>query len=136
MRKIISWLAGALFIAVLTAVFVEAMYRYYLSSVVSQEIARTFKPLENPSFYAYGVAPWVFDRKQGFVFDQRPWLVTKVSDGAFDSCVSAGQGNRYGNIDRAPDSYSQADLRLMIVGSSYSMVGNQKGQLVSEVLMD
>jgi hypothetical protein len=135
MRRIIGFLGGVLFFVVFTGILVEGMYRYYLSGVVASDIAKAFTPSPKPSFSAYGVAPWRFDRQQGFVFDQRPWLAANIKEGAFDSCGVGGKGNRLGNVDHADDD-SDADLRLMIVGSSYSMVGDEKGHLVNEVLME
>jgi hypothetical protein len=136
LRKLLGAVAGMLLIVALTAFLVECMYRYYLSTIVADEVAKTFKPVERPSFGAYGIAPWIFDKEQGFVFDQRPWRTAVIKDGAFDNCAAGGQGNRFGNVGRAPDHYADADLRLLIVGSSYSMVGDEKGRFVDEVLME
>jgi hypothetical protein len=135
-RKFFGAVAKTVFVLALTAFLVECAYRYYLSSIIAEEVSNRFKSVERPSFGAYGIAPWIFDKEQGFVFDQRPWRTAVIKDGAFDYCAAGGQGNRFGNVGRAPNNYADADLRLIIVGSSYSMVGDEKGRLVDEVLMD
>jgi hypothetical protein len=135
-RKILGVVAKTVFVIGLTALLVEGAYRYYLSSIVAEEVSSRFKPPGEPSFGAYGIAPWIFDRQQGFVYETRPWWSAVFKDGAFDHCGPAGQGNQIGNYGGMPDDFADADIRLMVVGSSYSQVGDEKGRLVDQVLAE
>jgi len=138
-RTVFGALASTIFIVALTALLVECAYRYYLSSMVAAEVANrtdSFKPAERPSFGAHGVAPWLFDKNVGHSFQPGPWRTAIINNGAFESCKSAGEGNRLGNVGWVADDYANADLRLMIVGSSFSMVPDEKGHLVERVLME
>jgi hypothetical protein len=137
-RKILRALATTVFILAFTAVLVECAYRYYLSTRVAAEVdnwSSKFKTSERPTFAAYGVAPWFFDRV-GHSFTNGPWRVANISAGEFASCASAGSGNRLGNIGWLGDDYATADVRLMILGSSFSMAPNEKGQTIEQVLME
>jgi hypothetical protein len=140
MRKTIAAALGVAFIAAFTAALVEGMYRYYLSSVVAGDIARSFTPDERPTFNAFGRAPWLFDRDQGFSFERQPWGKVAIKNGLVTVCDFASRGDKFGNYlvstTYDPDGYAKADLRLVIVGSSYSMVGDERSRLVNEVLME
>ena len=58
-RKILGVVAKTVFVIGLTALLVEGAYRYYLSSIVAEEVSSRFKPSGEPSFGAYGIAPWI-----------------------------------------------------------------------------
>ena len=138
MRKFFRALGTTVFIVVVTALLVECAYRYYLSTRVTAELAdwgKKFKQTERPTVAGYGVAPWVFDGA-GHSFQQGPWRTALISDGVFERCESAGEGNKLGNFGWMPEDYATADLRLMIVGSSFSMVKDENGHLVDQVLME
>jgi hypothetical protein len=137
--KVFGALASTIFIVALTALLVECAYRYYLNNRVAAELAdwnKKFQPSERPSFGVHGVPPWFFDKDVGHSFQQGPWRAAQISDGTFLRCESAGEGNRLGNYGWMPDDYAKADLRLMIVGSSFSMVADENGKLVDRLLME
>jgi hypothetical protein len=138
-RKVLRVVAITLFIAAFTALLIESAYRFYLHALVAEEVAKrtsAFKPAERPSFGAAGVAPWQFDRDVGHRFYDGAWRTGIIVHGAFNSCTSAGEGNRLGNVGWLPDNYATADLRLMIVGSSFSMVPDVNGKLIEQVLSE
>jgi hypothetical protein len=112
----------------------EALYRVFLYYNLHAQIEQKYKlaPLER--FNAYGAEPWIFDRAFGFNFNQKPWLVANIKNDAFDGCGVAGRGNRFGNYGAPDDQYEKADLKVIIVGSSYTMVPDRQGALVNEVL--
>ena len=136
MRKFLRTALGVIAAIAFTAILVEAMYRYYLSRIVAEDVARAFQPSQRPTFGAYGVPPWRFSPDLGFTFNEQPWRAAIFKDGTFEKCENAGQGNRFGNYGKAPDDYASADLKIMVVGSSYTMVYNADGKLIDEVLGD
>ena len=138
-RKVFGALATTIVILAVTAFLVECAYRYYLSTQVAAEVANwsnKFKRTDRPSLGAYGVAPWFFDKEVGHSFTKGSWRTATINNGAFGGCASAGEGNRLGNSKWMPDDYASADLRVMIVGSSFSMVADEKGKVVDQLLME
>ena len=139
MRKILGSLLTLCFILIVTAVLLEATYRIYLGRVVAAEVEKRLHAAAKPneqSFRVWASAPWQFDKELGFSYTKGPWLEALIRDRAFDYCDIFASGDHFGNIDREPNIYSNADVRLMIVGSSFSMIRDDKGRLVNEVMMD
>jgi len=127
---------GALFIFLVAVVLAEAIYRWHLSRDVHAEIARRMPSEATPNFVAYGVAPWRFDRDMGFSFVPRPWRAAQINDGRFTGCSVTGRGDQFGNYDLDADRYADADIRLAIFGSSFSMTGYSEGRMVSQALSE
>src|SRR5690348_14218183 len=88
-RKVLGTLAATFFIFAFTTLLVECAYRYYLSTKVAAEVAvwsSKFKPTERPSFAAYGIAPWTFDKQIGFSYQPGLWRSATVDAGEFVKC--------------------------------------------------
>lgn len=137
-RKAVKLCVTVCFIGVATGLLVEIMYRIHLSRIVAAEVDervhKTIKP-DVPMYNVWATSPWKFDKDQGFKYTRGPWRSAYVRDGAFDHCELANVGNSFGNVDR-PANYIDADIRIMIVGSSFSLKGDDQGRLVGDVLMD
>lgn len=124
-----------LYVVLLSALLVESGYRVYLYQLTKKQAEAKYKPSEVDVIGAYGDEPWIFDRQQGFVFNQKPWLTAIIEDGEFSRCLATIKGNRYGNIGKIDYGYEGAELKIMIVGSSYSMViDEESGEVLSDVL--
>jgi hypothetical protein len=73
-------------VTILTLVGSEAGYRIYLRYKLEKDVAAKQKPLDDATFGANGVAPWVFNRDLGFEFNQIPWRSVVISNRAFAGC--------------------------------------------------
>lgn len=127
---------NAVLVLVIALVLAEGLYRWQLSRDVKAEIARRLNSEPALNFSAYGVAPWRFDREMGFSYVPQPWRAAQINDGHFSGCSSSGRGDPFGNYDLGADGYRDADVRLAIFGSSYSMVGYSQGRMVSHLLSE
>lgn len=139
MRKVLGSLATLCVISVSTAVLLEGAYRIYLAQTVAAELekrVRAIKRPDEPGFRVWATAPWRFDRELGFSYTKGPWPEALIRGREFDACDIFARGDAFGNIDREPNNYFSADIRLMIVGSSFSMIRDGKERLVNEVIMD
>jgi hypothetical protein len=139
MRKVLGSLLTVCLILITTAVLVEVAYRIYLQRIVAAEVDKRVRAAARPNgqnFHVWAVAPWQFDREQGFRYTRGDWLSAHIRGSAFDFCSVSVGGNSFGNIDREPKYYFSADIRLMVVGSSFSQMRDHKGRLVNEVMMD
>jgi hypothetical protein len=123
-------------VTVITFLISEILYRGFIYYRLNSEINLKFSSNFSKTFSAYGVEPWLFDLKQGFTFNRKPWLTASFKDGKFTGCSIGGVGNRLGNVGKIDYGYEKADYKILIVGSSYSMVTNQDGMLVNELLID
>jgi hypothetical protein len=132
-------LCGAALFVLIAVVLIEILYRAQLGDLVAAEVERA-TPGASADFAAFGVAPWRFDREIGFSFFAQPWRMLKVKGGAVESCETDSRGDRLGNYVVShtydPDDYVRADLRLLIAGSSYSLMEDERRRLVNEVLQD
>src|SRR5262249_26459690 len=121
---------------VLSLVLVEVGYRVYLSLRLVTEVSASVKPESGAptfSFWAYPAA-WRFDKDLGFVFNDGPWLAGNIVEGKFNGCGVSGSGNRYGNAYAVHSDYEHAALKVLMLGSSYTMVPNPEGWTVADVL--
>jgi hypothetical protein len=118
-----------------TFLLVELGYRFFLSWRLIAESKAKIGPDPAPTFgfYAYP-APWRFDEKLGFVYNENGWLSGNIVKGAFNGCGIGGPGNRYGNAFAVHSNYETAALKILLLGSSFTMVGNKEGLLVHDLL--
>lgn len=86
------------------------------------------------TFWAYSVPPWIFDPVLGFKYNQKPWRGVWIEGRAFSSCSIAGNGNSFGNYGPPDDQFKTADIKVIIVGSSYSQAPGPNRGLINEVL--
>ena len=106
----------------LSVLLVEGSYRLYLARRLGAEVSAAVKPDAAPTFGFYSYpAPWRFDVEQCFVFNETPWLVGDTVKGMFNSC-GAGIGNKFGNAYRLRSDYDSAAVKILLLGSSYTMV--------------
>ena len=115
--------------------FVEIGYRVFLSRQLVAKAESTSEPDPTPtfSFYAYP-APWRFDEKIGFAFNEGPWLAGSIGKGAFNGCGVSGPGNKYGNISTVHSDYDHAALKVILLGSSFTMGKPPDGKLTHDIL--
>src|SRR5437667_4281129 len=124
-----GWGAQSLLIGVFSLLslgLVEVGYRVYTSRLLKAEVNASIKPAAAApsfSFWAYP-APWRFDKDLGFVFNDGPWLSGNIAEGSFRDCGIEGSGNRYGNVYAVRSDYQRAAFRILLLGSSYSLVLN------------
>ena len=125
-----------LLISTLIAVLLlEVGYRVVLSWKLAADAQAKMRPDPEPtfSFFAYP-APWRFDEKLGFVYNEGSWLGGSIVKGAFDHCGMGGPGNKYGNAYAVNSNYENAAVKMLLLGSSFTMVGNKEGLLVHDLL--
>lgn len=122
-------------VSIVALVCVEVGYRFYLEHRLHEIAEAEVKPEVDPSFgfYAYP-APWKFDLAQGFSFNAGPWVAGSIEEGAFTRCSIANRGNNFGNVGKDNDNYDTADVKIMLLGSSYTIVRNKDGDLVHNLL--
>lgn len=133
-----SVIAGALTYAAITSVTLlgcEIAYRVFLSHKLARDLSQQVKPMGD-KFGAYGVEPWKFNKDTGFDFNQTPWRGISVVDNRFAGCGVAPPANRFGNVGRDDPGYERADVKIMLVGASFTMVGDRGGHLVNELVAD
>ena len=129
------FVAPSLLIVLLSAFLSESGYRTYLYWLTKKQIENSFNVSVPNYVEAYGAEPpWIFDRQQGFVFNQKPWLYAEIQDGSFNKCHVRGQANQYGNLGKIYFPLEESDLKILIVGSSYSMVADNNENFVSDIL--
>jgi hypothetical protein len=114
-------------------ILVEVGYRIVLADRIDKE--DTFKPDPAPtfSFWAYP-APWRYDEKLGFAYNNGTWLAGNIEKGLFANCGYSGLGNSYGNAYALRSDYSKADIKIFLMGSSFTMTMTKNGLTVSDVL--
>lgn len=137
-RRRAAEIAFFVLLGVLALVLTEAGYRLFLHHQLYAKLEAGIKvdPAPTFGFYAYP-APWRFDRNQGFVFNDGPWLSGRVLHGAFDRCEERGRGNRHGNFGEARGSYHHAEFKIALFGSSYTLIDHDmNGDTTSNLLQD
>jgi hypothetical protein len=119
----------------ISVLLLEVGYRVVLSWKLVAEAEAKMKADPEPtfSFYAYP-APWRFDEKLGFVYNEHGWLSGNIVKGAFNGCGIGGPGNKYGNAFTVHSDYENAAVKILLLGSSFTMVGNKDGLLVHDLL--
>jgi hypothetical protein len=126
-------LAIAIF-ALVTGAFVEGAYRAYLWRTLDSMGDTTAAARENSfSFYAYP-PPWKFDPQQGFTFNEGVWLSGSIKNGMFAGCSATLHGNRYGNFSDVWGDYESADVKIILYGSSYTLVDPGGGNTTANIL--
>jgi hypothetical protein len=115
----------ALLVAVsaLSLVAAEGAYRLYLSHRLTAQYEARAKDDPNPSFAFYGYPPpWHFDRALGFSYTDGSILGGAINGGAFAGCNPRSvQGNKYGNASELRSDYPNADVKVLLFGSSFTM---------------
>ena len=91
------------------------------------------KPMGD-KFSALGVAPWKFNKDIGFEFNRTPWRAVSIADNSYAGCGVAPAANRFGNYGRDDPDYERADVKILLVGASFTMVGDKGGHLVNELV--
>jgi hypothetical protein len=131
-------IGGAVTYAAITAVTLlgcEVAYRVFLSHKLERDIAKQLTPTGD-KFGAFGVAPWKFNKDTGFEFKRTPWLAATIDNNRFAGCGEAPAANRFGNVGRDDPNYERADVKFLLVGASFTMVGDRGGHLVNELVAD
>jgi hypothetical protein len=120
----------------------EALYRIYLYFDLRVELAEKYKLPQRNEFWAWGVEPWVFDQALGYNYNKKAWRLVNIKNDMFDGCEIVGKANKYGNVgdhrygtvDVPDDLYDNADIKVIIVGSSFSQSQDAEGDFVNKVL--
>ena len=131
-------IGGVLTYAAITAMTLlgcEIAYRTFLSHKLARDVANQIKPMGD-KFGALGVAPWIFKKDFGFEFNRTPWLAASIADNRFAGCGEAPPANRFGNYGRDDPNYERADVKILLVGASFTLVGDRGGHLVNELVAD
>jgi len=106
----------------LCAFLVEGGYRVYLSHALNAATDANLPPAEETAFNFYGrPEPWRFARAGGFEFNEGRWLNGTIEKGQFVQCGFFGEGNRYGGYGRISQDWDAAELRVLLLGSSYTL---------------
>jgi hypothetical protein len=137
-RWAMRFVGGALTYAAITAITLvgcEIAYRTFLSHKLARDIAKQLKPTGD-KFGAIGVAPWIFKKDFGFEFNRTPWLAASIAENRFAGCGEAPPANRFGNVGRDDPNYERADVKILLVGASFTLVGDRGGHLVNELVAE
>lgn len=121
MKHLAEWTL-LLVVSLIGLTLTEIGYRWYLFA----ELQRAATPFPTPEsvrrfgFYKYP-SPWRFDNAMGFAYTEGPWLAGRITSGQFDHCGSVQGGNRFGNYGAAIGDYESAELKIMLIGSSFTL---------------
>jgi hypothetical protein len=101
----------------------EGAYRLYLSRQLTAQYNAKVKGDPSPGFVFYGYPPpWHFDRELGFSYTDGSILGGAIDHDAFAGCnPRAVQGNKYGNASELRSDYASADVKILLLGSSFTM---------------
>lgn len=112
---------------------VEIGYRIYLSANLASFAGVDLKSIPNPTFRAYGSPPpWIFNEAYGFDYYDGVWSFVQITDGKFGGCQTGPRN--FGRFENATEEYRKADLKILILGSSFTMLPDQDGRLVNQLL--
>jgi len=136
-RRLGTGFVFALLLAVATAssaLLVEGGYRAYLHRVLMTSVEPAPQSAQERRFVFYSKPePWRFAAVGGFEFKEGRWMNGVIENGAFSYCEFFGEGNQYGGFGRVSEDWDRADLRVLLVGSSYTLT-NENEQGVGELL--
>lgn len=112
---------------------VEIGYRVYLSTNLAS-LAGIDENLEpNPTFNVYlSPPPWVFNEAYGFDYYQGNWRHVQIKEGKFAGCIDSPP--RFGQFEKATERYQNADFKVLLIGSSFTMLPDQEGLYVNDLL--
>jgi hypothetical protein len=141
LRTLGTWLAYGLLLLVATAggaVVVEGGYRLYLGRALTVATDADAPPAAETAFTFYSrPEPWRFARNGGFEYNEGRWLNGIIEKGEFKVCGFFGEGNRYGGFGKLEQDWDGAELRVLLLGSSYTLstdVGEQLRQGLESAL--
>jgi hypothetical protein len=125
-------------LGIVTFVLTEAAYRLYLRHAL--HVATQAKAIDDPApsfgFYVYP-APWRLDRDLGFAFNDGEWRTGYIGKGAFSGCSVSGLGNQYGNYGAVRGDYASAQVKVVVFGSSYTLMDpGMRGDTSTNLLQD
>jgi hypothetical protein len=134
-----TWASCILFLisCVFSFLLLEIGYRLYLHQKISHSLGKEIQidPNEKISYYTYP-APWIYDREQGFYFNNSNyWSGGSIVNQSVESYSQGNIGNKYGNYGEVIGDYEKADLKIMLLGSSHTMGNFDKGN-VSNILQE
>jgi hypothetical protein len=119
-HAVLAGLKGLLMLlgVLLGLMLAEAGYRVYLSRTYPD---RFTLPHRGDYFAAYNVSHWEFDPDFGYVYPAgRVIDHVGVRNGVVESCDRIRAINGQGNIGPAVEDYSEADLKVLVFGDSYT----------------
>ena len=120
----------------LALVLFEAAYRVHLAAKLENHNPLSYSPDESPSFtFLQPPGRWAYNADYGFDFIS-DYLTGQIKDGVFSKCGRGNVINKRGNLASRPSRYDDADLKGLLVGSSYTMGSSKSGLFFHEVLED
>lgn len=144
MKKTVMALSTLVIVFIFCAIALEGAYRVYLYSRVDRDIQARAKKIEeanrladNGTFSVYGApGPWKYNEDYGFDFVEGPWLEAHFENGKFKSCSVPNGGNRFGNAGMRDTDYENAEFKVHIYGSSFTMGKLENGDNFADGLED
>lgn len=119
---------------VFALVLVEAGYRAYIATNVEDYNPFTYEPRENPTVSIHsGPGLWIYNADYGWDYNPEGYRSASVSDGEVQSCGTVQEFNSRGNIAMVETDFDGADVRIALIGSSYTM-GKVKDRFDHEIL--
>jgi len=114
---------------------VELAYRFYLADAIEKEVAAHTARYPQRAQWVYAApAPWRYNRDYGFDFNDGEWLAAEIENGRVSRCSAQGAGNEYGHAGAPPLNWENADFRILLLGSSYTMMPDDAGRHVGAAL--
>lgn len=117
----------------------EAGYRVWLATRLDamNPFTRVSKPSKVPATFSFQAPPglWVFNREYGWDYRPEGYLAGGVRDGRLENCGWNRTFNSRGNIASEESDLIHADIKGLLIGSSYTM-GNIEGRMFNELLGD
>jgi hypothetical protein len=119
---------------VVALVLAEALYRgsLWLETRPIRE-AETNPPLPREVRFAATPGLWVFNREYGFDYRPEGMRFGRIVEGKFSECGTMKMNSR-GNIARFDTDFNAAEVRIALIGSSYTMVEGTDGRRFHELV--
>ena len=101
----------------------EAAYRVHIAQdLIETEVSQVqYDPRPSFRLFGYPHTPWRFDPNEGWVYTET-WISGEVKDGAFDQFRVERPVNQYGTIGEIETLYENAEVKILVFGSSYTPV--------------
>lgn len=127
-----------LIVSALCFVAVELGYRQFLIKQMATETTQHPPPPEDATIAFYSKPwPWRFELVGGFAFNLGKWYAANLEKKSFKNCIAIGEGNEFGGYGRVVVPWESADLKVLLLGSSYTLrgqIGADTGELVRQKL--
>lgn len=136
-RNIIFDFALIFMSIIIAALLAEGAYRVYLKFSLESTALKNSDSSKNAVIsFMNEKGAWTFDKEVGFNFRPDGYLTGRIADGEFKTCGTVKHFNSRKNVASKETDFSAADIRGVLVGSSYTMGRTKDGRFFHEIVGD